>query len=285
MFTPKILFPVTFTDACSAMAAYVERAASLFNAKVVLLHVVDPQELDLLEGFALYLRPGFELKAEHIANRTAALAQYLTDTFPIASSERIVLSGDPSMEIAKYSAHNDIKVVIMPTHASRFRETLLGSTTARVIDSALCPVLTGVHAEKFAPHPLSHRRWICALARTPQSRVVLQTAKHYADDARATLSIIHILETSDVEKSEEPIPLAALQGASDWLVELIGDNAPGVPFEIVLGDTRASLQTALRSADADILIVGRTPTQNHTGRMADLTYALVRDSPFPVLSV
>jgi hypothetical protein len=38
----KILFPVNFSPSCIAMAPYVRRAATLFNAVVSLVHVVGP---------------------------------------------------------------------------------------------------------------------------------------------------------------------------------------------------------------------------------------------------
>ena len=37
--------------------------------------------------------------------------------------------------------------------------------------------------------------------------------------------------------------------------------------------------------DADVLIIGRAPQSDPHGRVRDLTYAIVRDSPFPVLSI
>ena len=46
----------------------------------------------------------------------------------------------------------------------------------------------------------------------------------------------------------------------------------------------ALLEAALE-ADADVLMIGRRHERGAHGRMRDLTYAMVRDSPFPVLSV
>jgi nucleotide-binding universal stress UspA family protein len=51
------------------------------------------------------------------------------------------------------------------------------------------------------------------------------------------------------------------------------------------GSIKDALLEAAREADADVLIVGRSSQPGSHGRMRDLTYALVRDSPFPVLSV
>ena len=48
--------------------------------------------------------------------------------------------------------------------------------------------------------------------------------------------------------------------------------------------TEALLEAALRS-DADVLMIGRSHQPGGHDRMRDLIYAMVRDSPFPVLSV
>jgi len=54
----KILFPVDFSPACAAMARYVKRAATLFDARVTLVHVCD---LASHNGFELYVRPAPEI--------------------------------------------------------------------------------------------------------------------------------------------------------------------------------------------------------------------------------
>jgi len=34
-----------------------------------------------------------------------------------------------------------------------------------------------------------------------------------------------------------------------------------------------------------VLVIGRSPHPGAVGRLRDLTYAMIRDSPFPVISV
>jgi hypothetical protein len=50
-------------------------------------------------------------------------------------------------------------------------------------------------------------------------------------------------------------------------------------FEIV------HIHQAAAEFDADVFIIGRTSERESVGRLRDSTYAVVRDSPFPVLSV
>ena len=55
--------------------------------------------------------------------------------------------------------------------------------------------------------------------------------------------------------------------------------------QVVVGPIKEALLEAARRFDADALIIGRSPQSGTDGRLRDLTYAMVRDSPFPVLSI
>ena len=54
---------------------------------------------------------------------------------------------------------------------------------------------------------------------------------------------------------------------------------------IVVGPVKEALLEAARHFDADVLMIGRSPQSGVHGRLRDLTYAIVRESPFPVLSI
>ena len=156
----KILFPVDFSPSCTAMAAYVQRAAALCGATVSLVHVCD---LASHSGFELYARPGNEIAEEHWNVAREKLEQFLIAEFPRATSARILLAGDAASVIAETAKKNEFDLIVMPTHAGRFRRMLLGSTVAKVLDDAECPVLTTQHAETVAPRSLEHRTWLCAV--------------------------------------------------------------------------------------------------------------------------
>lgn len=95
---------------------------------------------------------------------------------------------------------NRFDLIIMPTHAGIFREMLLGSTTAKVINDADCPVLTSRHAQIIAPRPLEHREWLCAIGLSSNSERVLRYASQVAAQARGKLSIIHAVQAGDTDR-------------------------------------------------------------------------------------
>jgi nucleotide-binding universal stress UspA family protein len=149
----NILFPVDFSPSSIAMALYVKRAAALFAAKVSLIHVFDPASYN---GFELYLARGpAEIAEEHKTIGRDRLNSFLQTEFPLADHPRILVAGDAAAQITEV-ARTGFDLIILPTHAGTFRRMLLGSTTAKVLDDADCPVVTSRHAETIAPRPLGH---------------------------------------------------------------------------------------------------------------------------------
>src|SRR6476660_4636528 len=138
----KILFPVDFSPYCAAMAAYVQRAASIFGAEVALVHVCD---LSSHNGFELYARPATEIAKEHWELGQSKLEAFLASEFPPAKSPRYLLSGEAPTRIVEAANNHKFDLIVMPTHAGRFRRFLLGSTTAKVLNDSQCPVLTTDH--------------------------------------------------------------------------------------------------------------------------------------------
>jgi len=283
----SILYPVDFSPSCIAMAPYVKRAAALLEARVSLIHVVDPTGYN---GLQLYVRPISEVSEEHMAIGRDRLDSFLTAEFPAAEFPRILNSGDAATEIARVAREDRFNLIIMPTHSGIFRQMLLGSTTAKVINDADCPVLTSRHAQTIAPRPLEHREWLCAVGLSSNSERVLRFASQVAAQARGKLSIIHAVQAGDTNLPiqldlREEIHSAERQEANRRIADLQQMIGVDAPVRIAVGQVKEALLEAAREADADALIIGRSHQPGAHGRMRDLTYAMVRDSPFPVLSV
>ncbi len=283
----NILFPVDFSPSCVAMAAYVKRAAALLGARVSLVHVVDPASYN---GLELYVRPASEVSEEHLGIGRERLDSFLAADLPVAECPRILKSGDASTEIARIARDGGFDLIIMPTHAGIFRRMLLGSTTAKVLNDADCPVLTSRHAETIAPKPLEHREWLCAIGLSSHSERVLRFASQAAADVNAKLSIIHAVPAGDpklpIEMDlEEQLQSVEQREAIRRIADLQRITGSNFPVRIAVGSVKKALLEVARGADADVLMIGRHPRSGAHGRIRDLTYAMVRDSPFPVLSV
>lgn len=282
----NILFPVNFSPSCIAMTPYVKKGAALLGARVSLIHVFDPGSHS---GFELYVRRSPEIADEHQEIARNRLKAFLQAEFPISEYPRILVAGDAAAQIAEV-ARRGFDLIIMPTHAGTFRRMLLGSTTAKVLNDADCPVMTSTHAETIAPRPLAHRQWLCAIGLEEDSERVLRFADQLAKQAQANLIIIHALQAADADLPvqmdlEEQTQSRERQQARQRIADLQRKIGSEVPVQIVAGSIKQALLAAARQFDGDLLIIGRSPESGSYGRIRDLTYTLVRDSPFSVLSV
>lgn len=283
----NILFPVDFSPSSVAMAAYVKRAAAILQAKVSLVHVYNPASYD---GFELALRRTQEIAEDHEEVARQRLDSFLTNEFSISETPRIVAAGDAASEIARLVAKRGFDLIIMPTHAGTFRRMLLGSTTAKVLNDAACPVLTSRHAETIAPRPLDHREFLVATDLTPDSERLLRFAQSSAAQANAKLHIIHAIQSGDANLRHqfglaEQVYSAEAEQARQRIAQLQQDIGSDAPVRVVVGSVKDALIEGAQLSDADVLIIGRSPHSGSRGRLRDLTYAVVRDSPFPVVSV
>ncbi|MBV8070069.1 MAG: universal stress protein [Acidobacteriaceae bacterium] len=273
----NILFPVDFSPSCVAIASFVSGAAEMFASRVTLLHVCD---LDSHNGFELYVRCPQEIAEEHLNVARRRIDSFLESEFPPYRCARIVRSGDPAEQIAEVAASGRFDLIVMPTHAGPFRRMFLGSTTAKVLDTIDCPVLTTRHAETIEPRPLEHRHWLCAIALDNDAPRLLQFAKQAAVTAGAKLSLIHVVQGS----GNCPEHGYAGQEAFRRIRELQKCLGCDALARVVGGAVKDAVLEAAQLFEADVLIIGRPRTESH-GHMRDLTYSLVRDAPCPVLSV
>ncbi|HMI51921.1 MAG TPA: universal stress protein [Candidatus Saccharimonadales bacterium] len=286
----NIMFPVDFSISCVAMSPYVQRAAKLLGATVSLVHVVDPAAFDVFEGYELYQRPMSEVSEEHRIVAQRKLDSFLKEEFPLAECPRILESGDPGTRIGEIARDEEFDLIIIPTHAGRFRQMLLGSTAAKVLDEAPCPVLTSKHAQTIAPRPLEHREWLCAIDLSRYAENVLRTAKRISEQARANLSLIHVVNEESQAASntlglEKDRPTKEMREAHEQLMKIANEAGISAKTRIARGPVKNALLQGAAEFDADVLIIGRNSERESGGRLRDLTYAVVRDSPFPVVSV
>jgi len=283
----NILFPVDFSASCVAMAPFVKRAAAIASAKVTLLYVLEPFASPAA-GFELLARPQSEVEKDRECVARAKLDSYLLAEFPVNESARLLLAGEAAAQIAGVAREPGFDLIVMPTHAGVFRRMLLGSATAKVLNEAECPVFTTQHAETISPRPLEHREWACAVGLTPDSARVLRYASQAAETFHANLTLIHAIQAGDPASPiqfdlEERVESAARREALRRIAELQAAIGSRASSHIAAGPIKEALLQSVKRLRADVLIIGRSP--GVAERLRDLTYAVVRDAPCPVLSV
>lgn len=258
----------------------------MFCARLTLLYVLEPPT----SGFEPLTRPVPQIEADRKTVAAAKLESYLSAEFPSPQIPRLLVTGDAAGRIAQVAGGRGFDVIIMPTHAGVFRRMLLGSTTAKVLNDADCMVLTTQHAETITPRHLEHREWVCAIGLSSDSERVLRQATQLADAVHANLSIVHVVPSFARGRPvqldlEERLEVREKQATHDRVRELqkvVGSHAK---VSIASGPIKEALTEAAHRLQADVLVIGRSSQPGAQGRLRDLTYAVVRDAPCPVLSV
>ena len=175
---------------------------------------------------------------------------------------------------------------MMATHGyGKFRSLLIGSVTAEVLHDAHCSLWTGAHMEE-APHDhVEIRRILCAIDLNGTSEGVIQRAIGMARTHGAALRVIHSIHAADArgERGERYL--------EEELRKLMdrATLAEGVVAEVRTAPHHESISEGVRSAalqhHADLVVVGRGGVHGSFGRLRTNAYAIIRDSPCPVLSV
>jgi len=264
------------------MAANVKRAAAIFGAEVTLVHVCD---LSSHNGFELFARTPGAIAEEHWNLATSKLELFHNSQFPSLKSRRVLLDGDAAALIMVEAKKGRFDLIMMPTHAGQFRQMLLGSTTATILSHVDCPVLTMQHAATIAPRSLEHRTWICAVELSSDSERLLLYAKEAASAAGAKLSVVHAIQTGEAGSNVEKPSKEKLRAVQQRIVDRLRTLGSDASVSIAFGPVKQVLLDAVRKSSADVLVLGRSTHSGALGRMRDLTYSVIRDSPCPVVSV
>lgn len=286
----RILAPVDFSERSPAAARYAVLLARHFQAELTLLHVIAPPEYAIgspeLSGVLLG-----DWTSVRLSEASRALDNFLTDELQGLKVHRVVIQGDPAHGITTFAHNEQMNLVVLPTHGyGPFRRFILGSTTAKVLHDADCPLLTGVHLEEATigdPEPF--RRILCAIDLGDHTQATLEWACFLKSQFGAALSVVHVVPLVDAGRTQFFDP--------DWRVVLIERAKEEVnralkqagihDSETILetGDVARAVDSVASALKADLLIIGRGTDAGIFGRLRANSYAIIRESPCPVLSV
>ncbi len=282
-----ILFPIDFSDRCCAAVPFVEAMASHYNAKLTLISVAQPLYYAGMGDPGGPIVLGTDTMLSDLKER---LDSSLVTEFSHLRVERIAEIGESARVITGYAHDNAVDLIMMPTHGyGPFRRLLLGSVTAKVLHDAECPVWTAAHVED--PPCSEHkacRSILCAVDTTPNSVSLMQWAAGFARDVGATLRLVHVVSEADRSTSHtfDPGRDQALREQSREAVQKLQEAANvKVPLCVIAGNVAEGVHEEAVRHGADLVIIGRGVLQETLGRLRTHSYAIIRQSPCPVLSV
>jgi nucleotide-binding universal stress UspA family protein len=284
----KILLPVDFSERSTAAARYAQALARHFEAELILLHVLTPPnyEFGALETAGSMLDELYRNRAEQASQD---LARFATAEPPGLKVRRIVLEGDPAKKTVDLALEEGVDIIAMPTHGyGPFRRFILGSNTAKVLHDADCPVWTGVHLEQApAVASIPFRSILCAVDLGPQSSRTLDWAAWLARQFGARLGVVHatagVPDLGDDPRWQWRQEIRAAAGRE--LFRLLDGVGAEADLSIEAGEPAQVICSAAARAAADVLVIGRGSAAGVFGRLRTNAYAIIRQSPCPVVSV
>ncbi|MBI3665796.1 MAG: universal stress protein [Acidobacteria bacterium] len=288
----KILLPVDFHENSLAAGRQATALARHFHSELILLHVHA-----LLNYRLASLEGGYVLSAQEMFIDTTGKERAMLDTFLDSELEgltvrRELLEGDPAQGIVQFAHTEKVDLIVMPTHGyGPFRRFILGSVTAKVLHDVECPVWTGAHLKEAPVEELFPlHNILCALDLSSHSHRTLDWAAQAAAEFNARLTLAH---------ASAPLELTARAGsyfAPEWRGVLVSQakeeitklqHSVGTQAEVIIesGEAPKVVRQAAEQIHADLLVIGRSPTTGITGRLRTNAYAIIRESPCPVVSV
>jgi nucleotide-binding universal stress UspA family protein len=260
----QILFPVDFSSRCRGAAAYVQALAGRFEADLILLHVIEATYNSRLEDL-------------HGA-RMEKFESFFDKSWRHLRVRKLVEHGEPAQKIIQCAAVNHADLIMIPTQGMGiYRRLILGSTSAKVLHDADCPVWTGVHLENApALEAVACQRILCAVDLKPLSARVLDWASHLAEEYQAELTLVHV-----TPGGTQPAPIEAQRA----LEQLRTATYYPVSVRVEAGDASTVVAQLAGKLKADLLVIGRKSAAGVLGRLDMTAYSIIRQSPCPVVSV
>jgi len=286
----KILVPIDFSERSADVARAVVPVADRFGSEINLVHVLSSRfGPHLLASPETSLR---DFEAQTRAEAKKSLEGFFSTEWRNSAVKRTLLEGDPATEIVGYAESEHVDLIMMPTQGyGPFRRLLLGSVTAKVLHDAPCPVWTTVHlattlsqAGADKPHKIA-----CAVDLGKRSNDIVTAAIRLSKEFGASLTLIHVI--SSLDNRDQTYYLSP-----EWRSEVIGAAKSelaklqeSLGFEggmcIETGAVADAVAAAAKEIEAGLLIIGRAHRDSLTGRLPNNAYAIIRESPCPVLSI
>jgi nucleotide-binding universal stress UspA family protein len=280
----NILFPIDFSDFSFNLKLEVEWLAKKFNSHVTLMNVfeIPPAWFGMGEAYTFN---------QHCVVEMLDQAKSRLNTFeldlPAERVTRVMVEGQPALEIERWCQTHPIDLVAMATHGYGAMEGLMmGSVTAKVLHKIsaplwLCPVKP-VNTMRSGTLNI-----ICGVELGSEALPILHYARELAQAFNARVTLVHSVPEAETRPSK-------------WLdfdlYHLLQDLAQkelaasqkqaGTTFEVIVSgcSIAQALSQAAAENKADILLIGRGHSQLFMGRFRTHTYDVLSQTSCPVFS-
>ncbi len=283
----KILLPIDFSERSALAVRYTRELALHFDSQLILAHALPPlhSEFESMQITGSMLVDVYRSRLEQ-AERD--LDAFEPDALAGLKVRRLVLHGDPALKIVELAHEELVDLIAMPTHGyGPFRRFILGSNTAKVLHDADCPVWTGVHIAEARPVAAPFGKILCAVDLGPQSARALAWASWLQREFHGHLTLIHAIagHSEPFDESDVSWRVGIREIAEEELLRLQREVGAEADLLLEAGEPAGIICSAAARVGAGTVIIGRGSAAGDFGRLRTNSYAIIRQSPCPVVSV
>lgn len=194
----NILLPIDFSKTCLAGIPYAVTFAKRFEAKITLLHVIEPPSYPDWGYANLTLR---DFKLAKIMHAKIEALRLVADPGGNSIESTVVRLGEADLKITGTARECESDLILMPTHGRvGLGHLLLGSDAERVIRHAPCPVLTLRRPERagkrLAGSAASIKNILVPIDFSPASLLAIDYAVAFAKRYQANLTLLYVVPTT-----------------------------------------------------------------------------------------
>ena len=199
-----------------------------------------------------------------------------------------MVKGDPAREILRAARDENVDLIVMPTHGyGAFEKFMLGSVTAKVLHQSTCPVWTGAHVKDVPAGQFVIRNVLCAVDFGPLSTKAINWAHEAATEFGAKLTLAHVTPSMEIYGPGGYHVLAEMKNelvnsAKAQMAQIMQEMDIHAGVFIGSGNVAKVMGQAAKETKADLIVVG---SRSLAGRFGDMGYAIIRESPVPVVSI
>ncbi len=142
----KILVPVDFSPCSEEALRMAKELATTFEARLVVLHVIDTNALEALNNMGLASPSEEKIQKKKLRHAARLKARTLLQTpeFKKLVIDRILSEGKPFVEIIRTARTEKVDLIVMGSYGGQTADVgriFFGSTAEQVVRTANCPVL------------------------------------------------------------------------------------------------------------------------------------------------
>jgi nucleotide-binding universal stress UspA family protein len=291
----KMLVLLDGSELAEVVFKYARELSGRLGIDLELLHVVTPQEEDLLPMRRAYM--------ERMAERLCSEAQGVSDAAGgdlgtcIQARGKVVV-GYPAEEILKYVEENDIDLVMLSTHGRSGVKTWdIGSVASKVIHAAKVPVwlVPAELREEVLTDTLPKRTLVIPLNGSRLSEAVIPYALGIARQrgAEAEIVLVYVDEVEDILFTRDALEAKEAERAKmQAYLEQVADSIRAQGFsartELLIGDPATSIIEYLKDNPPQLLAMATRGRRGLSrlvfGSVAEEVIHLIKKTPMLLVS-